>query len=149
MTLTDDILITTEWLNNCSKLDINLFNEFKLIYNNYTGKEETVLTLAQLQQRLDSLGVASNTRLGKLYNCLYDIVTYTSSKVYAITIITGFFDATEFIIGSNGSIDNKCFAWSVIKHFLNCGGIVRIDGKDYLPYEEKVVWSIIKKKYNL
>jgi len=139
-----DVLITEE-LKNDNKFNTNLFDEFRMVYFNLTGEEETDIKMDRFVARLDKLGFNKNPKLEKLYGSLYSVV---NNSLHKRRIITGFFDASEFInkITIYGEI---IFSLEILLQFLKCGCIVRIEGNDYFPGEEQTFKYDFKKVFKI
>lgn len=152
----DNILITDIWYSYCSKFDINWFNAFKMVYNQLMKESETELDLYDLGRKLDKFGVYTNKTICKLYGCLYYFYQNTTEGIQK-KLITGFFDVTDFLQQNYIHNDDELqFLLVVVKQFIDCGGIVRINKKDFFEGDDKElekeittwIWNIVTKNNN-
>lgn len=137
----DVLLITNDWCNKCDDQTLNIFDKFCAAYSR--GRRFKKVGFDELATQMND-AQASNPKTEKLFDYIYTFDNATSSKYVNLgCFVTGFCDITSFIVDVKTK-DDTVFLNMVLNLFLDKGGMIRYQNKDYVIGDFTTLWSVLK-----
>lgn len=141
------LIITQKWYDNRDNLRTKEFDDLLGAFQKLGISEEYLMDNDSEEDDYDELGeafttalddldiVRTNDKIFKLFDYIYKYkhTEYfpTADKNIKIDDVTGFCDVTDFLktIKNDFEID---YCHKALEEFMSYGGIVRVDGKDFV-----------------
>lgn len=141
----DQILITNEWKAANAMCNPNMF---KVLCSAYCYHKAVIkeVSLGELGAELTKVNV-NNNKLLKLFDTIYYYTCNTPTGLYK-DLVTGFCDVTKFLKHIHDSFDLEFFFYA-IKQFVDCGGVIRINNKDFVKGEDVEIENNLKHFFNI